>query len=143
MEIIILATSNLSSANAFNLVQPKILLFGKELKQRTNTRREANTDIISDSYVPIYASLLIYWGHIVFALSVSLFVSYSQKNFNIGHNFRMVSDKAFMFHMHVPCGKTFSFVPGSRSSSTVKDINQGHIFQKMAISHILFNLRFS
>ena len=35
-EIAILATFNLSSANAFNLVMSKILLFGKELRKNSN-----------------------------------------------------------------------------------------------------------
>jgi hypothetical protein len=41
-------------------------------------------------------------------LSICLFVC---KNFNIGHIFWMVSDKAFLFHMCVPYDKTFLLVP--------------------------------
>ena len=37
-EIVIIATSNFSSANAFNLVTSKILLFGKELPQTATFR---------------------------------------------------------------------------------------------------------
>jgi hypothetical protein len=33
------------------------------------------------------------------------------KNFNIGHIFWLVSDRAFVFHMHVPCDKTFVLEP--------------------------------
>ena len=39
----------------------------------------------------------------------------SAKNFNIGHNFWMLSDRAFIYHMCIPCGKTFSLVPRSQS----------------------------
>ena len=46
-----------------------------------------------------------------------------KKNCNI---FRMVSDTAFIFHMCIPCGKTFSVVPRSRSSIKVKIKYQGH-----------------
>ena len=42
-------------------------------------------------------------------LSVCLFVR--GKNFNIGHNFWMISDRAFIFHMCIPCDKTFHMVP--------------------------------
>ena len=51
----------------------------------------------------------------------------------------MVSDRTFMF-ICIPSGKTFSFIPSSRSSVKVKD--QGHIFQKngryrgISISHL-------
>jgi hypothetical protein len=31
------------------------------------------------------------------------------KNFKFGHNFRMASDRALVFHMHVTCDKTFIF----------------------------------
>ena len=37
----------------------------------------------------------------------------------------MVSDSAFIFQMWIPCGRTFSCVPRSRSSVKVK--YQGHI----------------
>ena len=30
----------------------------------------------------------------------------------------MVGDKAFLFHVHIPCGKTLSLVPRFRSSSS-------------------------
>ena len=43
-EILILATLNLLSASAFNLVTSKILLFGKELKEQyTNHRVKGNS----------------------------------------------------------------------------------------------------
>ena len=44
----------------------------------------------------------------------------------------MVNGGAFIFHMCIPCGQTFSFVPWSRSSAKVKVKYQNHIFQKMA-----------
>ena len=41
----------------------------------------------------------------------------------------MVSDKVFIFHMCITCGKTFHLVTGSRSSVKVKVKYPGHIFQ--------------
>ena len=41
-------------------------------------------------------------------LSVFLFVC--KKNFNMNHNFWIVSDRAFIYHMYIPCEKTFSMV---------------------------------
>ena len=40
-------------------------------------------------------------GHIVFALSVSA------RNFNIGHTLWIVSERAFIFHMCIPCVRPF------------------------------------
>ena len=57
-------------------------------------------------------------------------VCLSAKIFNVGHNFRMESDRAFMFQMCVPCGLTFSVVPRSRTSVNVKVKYPGHIFHK-------------
>ena len=42
----------------------------------------------------------------------------------------MISDSAFIFHMYIPCSKTFSFVPRSRSPVKVSMKYQCHIFQK-------------
>ena len=50
-------------------------------------------------------------GHTVFGLSFCL----STKNFYIGHSFWMVGDKAIIFHMIIPCDKTFLLVLNSRS----------------------------
>ena len=55
-------------------------------------------------------------GHIVFSLSVCLCVC---KNFYIGHSFLMVSDRASIFHIYIPWGKTLSLVPKSRSNIKV------------------------
>ena len=41
----------------------------------------------------------------------------------------MVSERGFMIHRCIPCGKMFSFVPRSRSSCKVKIKYQGDIFQ--------------
>ena len=46
----------------------------------------------------------------------------------------MVSDRAFMFHMCILCGKTFSSVPRSRSSVKVK--YEGQHFSKMAVAWV-------
>ena len=37
----------------------------------------------------------------------------------------MVCDRAFIFHMCVPCGKTFSLVPMSRSSVKTRALHAG------------------
>ena len=42
----------------------------------------------------------------------------------------MVSDRAFIFHICIPWGKTLSLVPKSRSSIEVKVKYQGDSFQK-------------
>ena len=42
----------------------------------------------------------------------------------------MVSDIALIFHMCIPCGKTFSLIPRSRPPVKVHVKNQGHIFTK-------------
>ena len=42
----------------------------------------------------------------------------------------MVSDRAFIFHIHIPWGKTLSLVPKSRSSVEVTVKYQGHRFRK-------------
>ena len=42
----------------------------------------------------------------------------------------MVSDGAFLFHMCIPCSKTFSLVIRSKSPVKVKVKYQGHIFKK-------------
>ena len=75
-------------------------------------------------------------GHIDFALfvciSVRLFVCLfdCKKNFNMEHNFLMVSDRALTLQMYIPCDRTFSVVPSSssRPSSKVKVKYQGHPF---------------
>ena len=33
------------------------------------------------------------------------------KNFNLGHNLWTVRDRAFIFHMCIPCDKTFRIIP--------------------------------
>ena len=46
----------------------------------------------------------------------------------------MVSNRAFIPGMSIPCGKTFSLVPRSWLSVKVKVKYQGHILQEMAIT---------
>ena len=43
----------------------------------------------------------------------------------------MVRDRAFIFHIHIPWGKTLSLVPKSMSSVKVK--YQGHSFRKKMV----------
>ena len=57
----------------------------------------------------------------------------------------MVSDRAFTFHMCIPCGQTFSLVPRSRSCMNVKVKYQPPFFKKNGCyrplvfhKHILF-----
>ena len=64
--------------------------------------------------------------HIVFAPSVCL----STENFNFGQNLTKVRDRAFIFHMCITCGYTFSLVLMSRSSVMVGVNYQGRIFKK-------------
>ena len=52
------------------------------------------------------------------------------KNFYIGHIFWLVRCRAFIFHMSIPCDKTFLLVPSSRSSVKVKVKYQGQCFPK-------------
>ena len=33
------------------------------------------------------------------------------KNFNLGYNFQMACTRMLIFHMSIPCGKTFPWVP--------------------------------
>ena len=33
------------------------------------------------------------------------------KNLNLGHGFLTRRDRTFIFHMYIPCDKTFSWVP--------------------------------
>ena len=76
-----------------------------------------------------YAPTSIDQGHMVFGPSVCLCVHlFVRKNFYIGHIFWLVRLRAFIFHMSIPCDKTFLLVPSSRSSVKVK--YQGHSFKK-------------
>ena len=66
-------------------------------------------------------------------------VHLSAKTFTLATGFKMVSDRAFIFYIYIPWGKTLSFLPKSRSN--IKVI----VFEKMAIAgafmfhkHILF-----
>ena len=43
----------------------------------------------------------------------------------------MVDHVAYKFHMCIPCGKTFSLVPRSRLSVSIKVKYEGHIFQNL------------
>ena len=44
-------------------------------------------------------------------VTLNLFFDLLFKNFNIGHNFWIVSDRAFIFHICNSCDKTFSLIP--------------------------------
>ena len=49
----------------------------------------------------------------------------------------MASDRAFIFHMCIPWGKTISFVPRARSSIKVKVENQDYnLNKKMAFAGV-------
>ena len=77
-----------------------------------------------------YAPASINLEHIVFGPSVCpSFCLFVCKNFYIGHSFRMVCNRAFIFQMYIPY-KTFSLVPKSRSSVKVSVKYQGHSFRK-------------
>ena len=49
-------------------------------------------------------------GHIVFVLSVILSFCHSLWNFNLSYKFWTVSARALIFHMSIPCDKTFPWV---------------------------------
>ena len=49
-------------------------------------------------------------GHIVFVLPVILSFCPPLWNFNLANNFWTVSARALIFHMHIPCDKTFPWV---------------------------------
>ena len=76
------------------------------------------------------------FGHIDFVLyicsPVSLFLCV-RKTLAITFD----CNRAFIFQMFIPYGKTFSLVPMSRSSIKVKVKYQGHTFQKGAITGTL------
>ena len=68
-------------------------------------------------------------------------VCLSAKNFNIGHNFWMVSDRTFMFHMCIPSCKTFSSVPRSRSNVKVTIFKNNHFMGiRVSQTHLVFFL---
>jgi hypothetical protein len=55
------------------------------------------------------------------------------KNFNLAHNFRLVSGRAFIFHMCIPSGETFHLIPWPWPSDLgvwpiLKNSNFGHNF---------------
>lgn len=54
-----------------------------------------------------YAPVIGESGHIDFGLSVCLFFL---KKFNFGHNFWTLGVRVFIFHMRIPCEKTFHLV---------------------------------
>ena len=49
----------------------------------------------------------IHFEHVTFTVNFDLLL----KNFNIGHNFSILWDKAFIFGMCVPYDKAFQMVP--------------------------------
>ena len=55
-----------------------------------------------------------------------------KRTFDVASNFWMVTDRAYiiMFHMCIPCGKSFSSVPRSKSSVKAKVKYEGHNLQK-------------
>ena len=48
---------------------------------------------------------------ICLSVSPSLCLSVHHKNFNLGHNFCTITDRALILGMCVPCDKTFPMVP--------------------------------
>ena len=66
---------------------------------------------------------------------VRLFV---RKNFYMGHIFSLVRVRAFIFHVSIPCEKTFLLVSSSRSSVKVEVKYQGHSFRNNC--YLLYNI---
>ena len=51
-------------------------------------------------------------GTIIFDLvTLTLKFDLLLKNFNLGHNFLTRSDRALIFHLCIPCDKTFHMLP--------------------------------
>ena len=46
-----------------------------------------------------------------YTVGVRVGVGCVDKNFNLGHNFQTIEDIAFIYHMCIPCDKTFHTVP--------------------------------
>ena len=67
-------------------------------------------DYISDKYAKIVspATLL---NKVLRSVQLKYCFDLLLKNFNIGHNFYVLWDKAFIFGMCVPYDKTFPMVP--------------------------------
>ena len=78
------------------------------------------------TYVAFAVSFIIYASaSIVFTLSVCPFVYlFVREKLNTDHTFGMVSYRAFIFHMCIPCGNTFLWKQGkghpSRARSNIK-----------------------
>jgi hypothetical protein len=62
---------------------------------------------VSDRILDFYAPEIEDWGAYCFVQSVILS---SAKNFTLGNNFWIVSTRALIFHMSIPCDKTFPLV---------------------------------
>ena len=72
------------------------------------------------------------------------------KNFNIGNNFWMVSDRAFIFHIYIyiPCDKTFPLIPKFltlwlgplRLTYFKKNFNQGYISLTIRAGALVFHM---
>ena len=95
------STLKLSSAKSFSLARLKSFLSNKRVSMKKICQKQkVLTQVIlgRNFYAAADRS-----GHTIFLPSVSL----SAKNFNIDHNFGLVSDRAFIFHKCIPCGRTF------------------------------------
>ena len=79
--------------------------------QRNLTGRKISTS--STKFVCFYAPGSNDRGHIVFVLSVCLFVCLSVVNFNLRYNFWTVSDRDFIFGMRTPLMMPFQMTPRS------------------------------
>jgi hypothetical protein len=67
----------------------------------------------------------------------------STKSFNFGYNFWMVSTRALIFHMSIPCDKTFLWV--SKFFTLVLDLliencNLGYVFWLVCTSASIFHM---
>ena len=61
--------------------------------------------------LPHFVSILVLIWIEVFLASQDNYVGVGvNKNFNLGHNFQTKNDRAFVFHMCIPCDKTFNVV---------------------------------
>ena len=78
-------------------------------------------------------------GHIVFVLSVIL--SFCLKNLNLANNFRTMSARALIFHMSIPCYKTFSWVPLTLEIDLLfENFNPAYNYSTMSDRVLIFHM---
>ena len=62
------------------------------------------------------------------------------KNFNLGHKLWTVSDRALIFHMCIPCDKTFHIIPSLLTNVTLT-LKFDILFKNFNLGHKLWTVR--